>query len=157
MEDAHTTEGKITATSKFPTTETTSSKLPTVCITGRISKLGQHLHILQTTHLHSDPTIKGRTFFQWHVTLQQKHQEKHCTLLRESSQLAHQKCHNQGCKGHQEKSQPVHLNTKQSTGNIGTFHLNIKHHQICNTSQQTTYQCSDVSSSEDTQLCHHTF
>ena len=42
MEDVYTTEGKITATTKFSTTETTGSKLSTLSITSRISQLGQH-------------------------------------------------------------------------------------------------------------------
>ena len=65
MKDVNTTEGKITANSKFATIETTNSKLSTLNITGRIGKLGQHLYILQTTYTHSVLTTKERTFFQW--------------------------------------------------------------------------------------------
>ena len=36
----------------------TSSKLSSLSIRGRISKLGQHLYILQTSHTHSDPTTE---------------------------------------------------------------------------------------------------
>ena len=89
MVDVYPTESKITATAKFSTMETTSSKLSTLNITGRISKLGQHLYISQTAHPHSNPTIEERTFSQWYVTFQQMHQEKHLTLLRGCPQLAH--------------------------------------------------------------------
>ena len=68
MEDVYTTEGEITATTKFSTTETTSSNPPAFSITGRIGKLGQHLYIIQTTYTHSDTTTEDRTFFQWQVT-----------------------------------------------------------------------------------------
>ena len=61
-------------------------------------------------------------------------------------QLAHQNSHNQRCKGHQEKSQPAYQNRDQSTGNIGTCHLNTKHHQVCHAHQQTTHQHSHGSS-----------
>ena len=40
MEDVYTIEGEITATTKFSTTEKTSSKLPTLSIAGRIGKRG---------------------------------------------------------------------------------------------------------------------
>ena len=62
MEDVYTTEGKITATTKFSTMETTSSKLPTLSITGRIGKLGQHLYIIQTTYTYSNTITKERNF-----------------------------------------------------------------------------------------------
>ena len=64
MEDVYPTEGKTTTTTKFSTMETSSSRLSTLSITGRNSELGQHLHILQTVHSHSYPTIEERTFFQ---------------------------------------------------------------------------------------------
>ena len=64
MEDVYTTDGKITTTSKFSTTETTISKLSTFSITSRISKLGQHLYIIQTTHTHRYLTTEERTFLQ---------------------------------------------------------------------------------------------
>ena len=82
MQDVYTTESKITETAKFPTAETTGSKLSTLSITGRISKPGQHLYILQTPHTHSDPTTEERTFFQQHATFQQMWEEKPLTLLR---------------------------------------------------------------------------
>ena len=63
MEDVYTTEGKITATTKFSTTETTSSKLPTLSITGRIGELEQYLYIIQATYIHSDSTTEERTFW----------------------------------------------------------------------------------------------
>ena len=107
MEDIYPTERKITTTTKFSTMETTSSKLSTLSITGRISKFGQHLYILQTTDPHSDPTTEERTFFQWHVTFQQMCKEKPLTLLKGYPQLAHWNSHDQRCKGHQEKSQPA--------------------------------------------------
>ena len=66
MENVCTTEGKITATTELFTTETTSSQVPTLSITGRIGKLGQHLYIVQTTHAHSNSTTEKGTFFQWH-------------------------------------------------------------------------------------------
>ena len=108
VQDVYPTESKITTTTKFSTMETTSSKLSTLSITGRISELGQYLYILQTTHLHSNLTTEERTFFQWHVTLQQIHQEKPLTLLRGCPQLAHWNSHDQRCKGHQAKSQPAY-------------------------------------------------
>ena len=55
------------------------------------------------------------------------------------------------------ESQPTHLNTNSSTGYLSTCHLHTKHHQICHTSQQATYQHGHGSSSEDTQWHHHTF
>ena len=84
MENVYTTEGNITATTKFSTTETTSSRLHTISIASRISKLGQHLHLLQTSYTHSNPTTKERTFFQWHVTSAQMYQEEPLTLLRDA-------------------------------------------------------------------------
>ena len=57
MENVCTTEGKITATTKLSITETTRSQLPTLSITGRIGKLGQHLyHHYQSAHPHSNST-----------------------------------------------------------------------------------------------------
>ena len=91
-------------------------------------------------------TTEERTFFQWHVTFRQMHQEKPLTLLRGCSPLAHWDSHNQRCKRYQEKSQPAHQNTNPPTRNIGTCHLNIKHHQMCHTSQQITHQHNDASS-----------
>ena len=82
MEDAYTTEGKITATTKFSTMETTNSKLPTLSITGRIGELGQYLYIIQTTYTHSDTTTKETAFFQWYVTFKQMHHERPLTFLR---------------------------------------------------------------------------
>ena len=100
MEDVYTTEGKITATTKLSTTETTSSQLPTLSITGRISKLGQHLYILQTSNMHSDSIATKRTLLQWHVTHELAHQEKPLTILRRCPQLAHQNSHCQRCMKH---------------------------------------------------------
>ena len=81
MYDVYTTENKIPATTKVSTMETTSFKLPTVSITGRIGKFGQHLYIIQTTYIHSDSITKERTFFQWHVTSKLTHQKKPLTFL----------------------------------------------------------------------------
>ena len=64
MENVCTTEGKITATTKLSTTETTCSQLPTLSITGRIGKLGQHLYIIQATYTHSNSTTQKRTNIQ---------------------------------------------------------------------------------------------
>ena len=72
MENVCTTEGKITATTKLSTMETTSSQVPTLIITGRTGKLGQHLYIIQTTHPHSNSTTEKGTCFQWHVTTSNK-------------------------------------------------------------------------------------
>ena len=58
-----------------------------------LAKPGQHLHLVQTFHTHSDATTKERTFFQWHVTSKQMHQEKPLTFLRGHPQLAHQNSH----------------------------------------------------------------
>ena len=148
MEDAYTTEGKITAATNFSTMEANSSKLAILNITGRIGKLGQHLYIIKTGYTRSDTTTEEKTFLQYHVTFRQMHQEKPLTLLRGCSQLAHQDSHNQRCKRYQDKSQPAHQNTNPPTGNIGTHHLDIECHQICHASQQTTHQHSDTSSSE---------
>ena len=82
MENVYTTEGKITATTKFSTIETTSSELSTLSITGRSGELGQHQYIIQTTCTQSNTTTKERTFFQQYVTFKHKHQEKPLTLLR---------------------------------------------------------------------------
>ena len=103
VEDVYPTESRTTTMAKFSITETNSSKLSTLSITGRINKHGQHLYILQTTHPHSDPTTEDRTFFQWNVTLQQIHQEMPLTLLKGCPQLAHQYSHNQRCKGTSRK------------------------------------------------------
>ena len=111
MEDVHTTEGKITSTAEFSTTKATSSKLSTLSITGRITKFGQHLYILQTTHIHSDSTTEERTFLQWHVTFRKMHQEKPLTLLRGCLQLGHRNSQDQRCRRHQEKRPPAHQNT----------------------------------------------
>ena len=99
MEDVYTTEGKITTTTEFSTTETNSSKLPTLSITGRIGKLGQHLYIIQTTYTQNNPTPEKRTFYQWYVTIQQMHQEKPLTLLRGCPQMAQKNSNDQRCKG----------------------------------------------------------
>ena len=136
--DVYPTESKITTTTKFSTMENTTSKVSALSITGRISKLGQHLYILQTTHPHSDPITEERTFFQWHTTFQQMHQEKPLTLLRGHPQLVCWDSHNQRCKGHQEKSQPAYWNTDPTRGNIGICHPNNKYHQICHASQHNT-------------------
>ena len=53
-EDVYAPEGKITPLTRFPTTDTPGSTIFTLSITSRISKLGQHLYILQTFHMHSD-------------------------------------------------------------------------------------------------------
>ena len=108
MEDGYPVESKITTTAKFSTMETTSSKLSTLSIMGRICKLGQHLWILQTAHPHSDATTEERTFLQWHVIFQQMHKENPLTLFRGHPKLDHQNSHDQRCKGHQEKSQPAY-------------------------------------------------
>ena len=156
MEDVYPTESKITTATKFSGNETTSSKLSTLSIIGRVSKLGQHLYILQTPHPDSNPTTEDRTFFQCHVTFQQMHKEKPLTFPRGCPQLAHWNSHKQRCKGHQEKSQPANWNTDPTTGNIGPCHLHTKCHQVCSASQQTTYQYSHGSSWKDTQWHHHT-
>ena len=98
MEDVYTTEGEITSTTKFSTADTTSSKLPILSITGRIGKHGQHLYIIQTTYTHSDTTTEDRTFFQWHITFRQMHQEKPLTPLRGHSQVTHLDSYNERCK-----------------------------------------------------------
>ena len=114
MEDVYPTENKITTVTKSSTTETTSSKLSTFSITGRISRRGQHLYTFQATHSHSHPTTEERIFFQWHVTIQQMHEEKHLTLLRGCLQLAYWNSHHQRCKGHQEKvNQLIETQTQQ--------------------------------------------
>ena len=100
MEDVHAPEGKITTPTRFPTTETLGSTIFTLSITGRISKLGQHLYILQTSHMHSDSITTKRNLFQWHVTFEPAHQEKPLTILRRCPQLAHQNSHHQGCMKH---------------------------------------------------------
>ena len=64
-----TTEGKITATIKFSTLETTISQLPAISITNGISKPGQHLYILQNTYPHSNSTAEKGTFIQWYVNI----------------------------------------------------------------------------------------
>ena len=155
MEDVYTKEDKITTTTKFYTMVTTGSKLSILSITTRTSQLGQHPYILQTYDIHSDPTTKDRTFFQWHVTFQQIHHEKPLILHRE--RLAHQDSQDQRHKEHQEKSQPAYWNTDPSTENIGTCHLHTRCHQVCHASQQITHQCSQRSGWQDTQWCHHIF
>ena len=67
MEIVCTTDGKTTATTKLSTTETTSSQLPTLSITGRTGKCGQHLYIIQTTHPQSNSTTAKRSLFQCYV------------------------------------------------------------------------------------------
>ena len=101
-------EAIITTITKLSTTETASSKLSTLSITGRISELKQHLHILQTTHTHNNPTVERGTFFQWHVTFQQMHQAKPSTLLRGCPQLTHLNSHHQRCEGYHEEVQPAY-------------------------------------------------
>ena len=142
MEDVYLTGSKITPTTKFSTVEATSSKLSTLSITSRISKFGQHLYILQTSHTHSNLPTEERTFLQWHVTFKQMHQEKPLTLPRGCPQLVHWSSKNQRCKGHQEKSQPAYQNSDPTSGHISTCHLHTKHHQICHASKQTTHKHS---------------
>ena len=74
MDNVATTEGRITATIKFSTLETTSTQLRTISLTIGISELGQHLYIMQATYPHSNSTtekgtLKG-TFVQWHVNFE---------------------------------------------------------------------------------------
>ena len=83
MEDVYTEENKITAITKFTTMETTNCQLPTLCITGRIGKLGQHLHIIQTAYTHSNSTTKKGTF-QWHVIFTKTSQEELLPFLRDA-------------------------------------------------------------------------
>ena len=146
MEDVYTTEGKITPTTKFSSAEITGPKLPTISITSRVSKLGQHLHLIQTSHTLSNPTTEERTLFQWYVTFKQMHQEKHLTLLRGHPQLADQKSHNQRCKGHQEKSQPAYPNTDQTAETL--VHVILVLNKTKNAMQvnRQTHQCSHASS-----------
>ena len=54
MENVFTTQDKITTTVEFSTLEATSSQVPAISITNGISKLGQHLYILQTMYPHSN-------------------------------------------------------------------------------------------------------
>ena len=82
MEDVYTTEGRITPTTIFSSAENTGSKLPTISVTSGISKLGQHLHLGQTSNTHIDPTTEEKALFQRYVTFKQMHQEKPLTLLR---------------------------------------------------------------------------
>ena len=100
MEDVNAPQGKITPLTGFPTTEPPGSMIFTLNITSRISKLGQHLYILQTSHMHSDSIATKRTLLQWHVTLKWVQQEKPLTILRRCPQLAYQNSHNQGCMKH---------------------------------------------------------
>ena len=67
MENVCTTEGKITATIKFSTPEGTCTQLLTVSLTSGISKLGQHLYLIQATYHHSNSTTENGTFSQWNV------------------------------------------------------------------------------------------
>ena len=94
MEDVYAPEGKITPLTRLPTTETPGSTIFTLSITSRISKFGQHLYILQTSHMHSNSIDTKRTLLQWHVTLKPAHQEKPLTLLRRHPQLVQQNSHN---------------------------------------------------------------
>ena len=73
MEDVNTTEGKNTPITNFSTMKTTSLKLPTISITSRISKFGQHLHLIHAPHTYSDPNSEERTFNQWHVISRKMH------------------------------------------------------------------------------------
>ena len=87
MENVFTTEGKITATIKLSTMEMTGSRLPSINITSGISKLGQHLYIIQATYPHSSSTIEKGIFIQWHVNFKSMHQEKPLILLRDTLSL----------------------------------------------------------------------
>ena len=67
MEHVLTTEGKITATIKFSTLETTNTQLPTISLTNGISELGEHLYLIQVIYHHSNSTTEKGTFIQWHA------------------------------------------------------------------------------------------
>ena len=108
MKHVFTTEGKIKATVKFSTPETTSSQLPAISITSRISEFVQHLYIFQTTHPHSNSATEKGTFIQWYVNFKWVHQEKPLTLLRGHPQLAHQNSNDQKHQQFQEEGQPTH-------------------------------------------------
>ena len=84
------------------------------------------------------------------------HQEKPPTLLRRCTQLAHWNSNNYGCQKHQEQSQPTNCDTAPTTRNISTQYLQSKHHQICHSGEQTTYQPGNRSSRKDTSGCHNT-
>ena len=153
MEDVYTTEGKITPTTKFSTTETTGSKLSMLSITSRISQLGQHLYILQTSHPHSDPTTEERSFLQWHVDFKECTKRSLLPFLADTLSWLTTTAMTKEVRDIKKKvNQLIETQTQQQE----TCHLNIKCHQICHVSQQTTHQCSHGSSWEDAQWCHPT-
>ena len=108
MDNVCTTEGKITATIKISTPQTTSTQLPTVSLTSRISDLGQHSYVIQATYPHNSLTTEKGTFIQWHVNFKYMHQENYLTLLRGHPQLAHWNSNAQRLKEHQEGGEPTH-------------------------------------------------
>ena len=63
IEDVYTTENKITTATKFPTTETTGSKLSTLNITGRISKPGEHQYTFKPLLLTVTQLLKTECSF----------------------------------------------------------------------------------------------
>ena len=46
--------------------------------------------------------------------------------------------------------------TTQPTRNSSPYHLCFEHHQICHSGEQTTHQCSDGCSGQDTPGIHYT-
>ena len=139
MEDVYAPEGEIPPLTRFPTTETPGSIIFTLSITRRIRKHGQHLYILQTSHMHNNSITTKRTLLQWNVTLEAAHQEKPLTILWRCSQLAHWNSHNQGYTKHLAVSHPADRNTEPTPRNLNTCHLNTECYQICHASQQAIH------------------
>ena len=68
MEDVYITESKITTTTKFPTMETTGSKLSTLSIKAEPTNLDSIYTSYKPLVPDCNPTTAERTLFQWHVT-----------------------------------------------------------------------------------------
>ena len=150
MENDFTTEGKITATLKFSTPETTSSQLPTISITSRISELGHHLYILQAIILTATQLLKREPSFNGMSTLNRCTQRSLLPFLGDAQSWLTRAAMTKDIKDIKRRVTNV-LKHTLNYQILSTCHFHTKHHHICHTSQQTTHQCSHGSSSEDTQ------
>ena len=54
-----------------------------------------------------------------------------------------------------KRVQPTDCNTTQTTRNSSSYHLCFKHHKICHSDEQATYQPSDGCSRKDTPGLQH--
>ena len=129
MEDVYATKGKITTTIKFSTWKPLAPNYLLSALQAELATWTASIHH-KTTYTHSDRSTKREPSFDSMSPLSKctKRSLLHClgdthnwlTRTAATKDLRDIK-----------RSQPVYQNTDPTTGNIGTCHLDIKHHQIC--------------------------